>query len=119
MTQQNAEKIGSFVGRYLRMETSDKFSFKLRKYLCVRVEVDITQPLKTGFFLSRGRDTMVWIQFQFERLNDFCYVCGKLGHGNKNCDIVIHTDDVLDPGWLMARGCEHLLQLSVLLGSCH
>lgn len=29
-----------------------------------------------------------WIHFKYERLSTFCFVCGILGHSDKDCDVV-------------------------------
>lgn len=63
----------------------------------MRVTIDITKPLKTGFFLPIEKNVVTWIQFWYEKLNDFCYSCGRLGHGHKNCNQSEDTKGVLDP----------------------
>lgn len=77
------------------------------KYLRVKVKLDITVPLMRGFVLdrekkangseveevSKGEDSskkkkkkeLLWCRFEYEHMPDFCYTCGIIGHGEKEC----------------------------------
>lgn len=46
----------------------------------VRVLVNLTQPLKRGSLIKAISGQTIKLYFKFERLYDFCYVCGRLGH---------------------------------------
>ena len=50
------------------------------KYIRARVLIDIRRPLKRGFKLMGEGESFTWIQFKYERLANFCYCCGRLGH---------------------------------------
>ncbi|RXI08916.1 hypothetical protein DVH24_023060 [Malus domestica] len=51
----------------------------------VKVEVDTSNPLTTGCWLLRDNNNESWIEFRYERLQDFCYRCGRIGHPNTEC----------------------------------
>ena len=51
-----------------------------KEVLRVRVEVDISCPLVLGFLLEREQLPDLWIPFKFEKLGNFCFGCGMLGH---------------------------------------
>lgn len=51
----------------------------------VRIWVDISKPLKKGFFLRRVKEEDSWVRFKYERLLDFCYGCGMVGHAVNEC----------------------------------
>ncbi len=52
----------------------------------IRVKMDISKPLCWGCKarLFVGNETR--IAFRYERLLNFCYWCGMLTHGDRDCD---------------------------------
>ncbi|KAK6125585.1 hypothetical protein DH2020_040666 [Rehmannia glutinosa] len=100
-----AEISGNTIGKFLEVDVdSDGCSFG--RFLRIRVEMDITKPLrrvlKTNF---KGIDFVLPIKY--ERLPNFCYFCGVIGHGEKDCDarILNPPDSSTSPSygsWLRA-----------------
>ncbi|KAH7861053.1 hypothetical protein Vadar_021030 [Vaccinium darrowii] len=94
LSRANAETIGSRLGKLMALETSSAGFCLSRGFLQVRVEINTSQPLPKGFWL-RGKAGLTndrWISFKFEKLPDFCYACGRLGHDNKGCRFVSKVD---------------------------
>ncbi|KAE9445306.1 hypothetical protein C3L33_22796, partial [Rhododendron williamsianum] len=58
---------------------------RLANYLRIRVWLDVSKPLKKGFFLRRPKEDDLWVKFKYERLSDFCYGCGKISHTVNDC----------------------------------
>ncbi|KAF7144795.1 hypothetical protein RHSIM_Rhsim04G0047100 [Rhododendron simsii] len=58
---------------------------RLANFLRVRVWVDITKPFKKGFFLRRPLEGDSCVRYKYERLSDFCYGCGVVGHAVNEC----------------------------------
>lgn len=54
----------------------------------VRVLIDVTQPLYRGIVVSIG-STKTTVLFQYEKLSDFCYICGMLDHVDKDCQFCL------------------------------
>lgn len=54
-------------------------------FLHVRLLVNTLNPLVPGCWLSRGPNTETWVEFRYERLHDFCYLCGRIDHVNTEC----------------------------------
>lgn len=92
-----------------------------RGFLRARVVVDTTNPLLTGCWLHRGQDTETWVEFCYERLQDFCYKCGRIGHVNTECTFgalrggaagfgewtkTAHVRDVMPPNRALTLGME-------------
>lgn len=69
--------IGSTFGGLINSESKDK-------YCRLRVNLDVTKPLRRGIFVSTDEEDKLWIAFKYENLPDFCFCCGKMGHGFKN-----------------------------------
>lgn len=60
----------------------------------MRAAIKISDPLPKGFWVHRkpGGGDDIWISYKFEKLTDFCYACGRLGHENKGCRFVTRED---------------------------
>ncbi|XVF51709.1 hypothetical protein PTKIN_Ptkin04bG0206200 [Pterospermum kingtungense] len=72
------------IGEVLEVEMSEKRRV-WGKWIRVRVVIDVTKPLKKGCWLTIIGGKRVWTTFKFERLPDFCFVCGRLTHLEKDC----------------------------------
>lgn len=85
----------------------------------VKVSIDISKPLKKGCWLSLSSGKRSWIQFKYDRLPDFCYVCGCLTHLEHDCDRVIHcklTNEEVSYDYgqsLRADGLKYVKNLAV------
>ncbi|KAF7124222.1 hypothetical protein RHSIM_Rhsim12G0079700 [Rhododendron simsii] len=55
------------------------------KCLRLRVWIDINKPLKKGFFLKRSNMEDLWVPFKYERLSEYCFECGRIGHSIPDC----------------------------------
>lgn len=56
------------------------------KFGRIRVMLDITKPLRQGVWIRQEKsEEDLCIILLHERLPQFCYVCGCLGHGLKDC----------------------------------
>ncbi|CAL8993014.1 unnamed protein product, partial [Prunus brigantina] len=49
------------------------------------VELDARKPLVEGFWIPRQSRTELWAEIRYERLGDYCYHCGRLGHSTDLC----------------------------------
>lgn len=94
MTRANAELIGKRLGKLLAVETSHDGILLGRSFLRVRAAIKVSDPLPKGFWLRRkpGGGDDIWISYKFEKLTDFCYACGRLGHENKGCRFATRED---------------------------
>lgn len=78
--------IGNYVGEWVKTEPMMNGAWK--PYVRVRVTMDITKPLKRRMKLTREGGRSNWINFKYERLSMFCFVCGVLGHSERECGVV-------------------------------
>ncbi|XP_027171873.1 uncharacterized protein LOC113771491 [Coffea eugenioides] len=59
------------------------------KHLKLLVNADLTQPLLRGTAVKMD-GVLNWISFRYERVPDFCYKCGIIGHSEKKCKNVVN-----------------------------
>lgn len=82
---------------------------KTRGFLKVKVAVDTEKPLTIGRWLLRENKNEMWLEVRYERLQDLCYRCGRIGHANTEC-----TFDALRGGmagygdWTKVAQCKIL-----------
>lgn len=91
----NATRFGNFIGTFITVNKGVG-EHRIRGHLRFQVSIDTTQPSKTGVFIKNDDGSIRWLAFQYERLSDFCFCCGKLGH------VVLHCSDKPTPN----RGVE-------------
>lgn len=96
MTRSTAVLIGQPFGNLLGVEGASEGLLLNRSFLRVRVEVNLKQPLSRGFWLRRSNNTGrdFWISYKYERLPDYCYACGRIGHENRECKFVTREEGV-------------------------
>ncbi|KAL9441583.1 hypothetical protein AB3S75_020141 [Citrus x aurantiifolia] len=83
-----SEKVLTNIGNYIReFQASDPNNFMgvWRNYMRIRVSIDVRQPLKRRLRLKKEGGEWFWVEFKYERLNTFCFICRLLGHTEKLC----------------------------------
>lgn len=83
-----AMQLGNCLGKMERVDCEGQQNW-VGAFLGVRVTIDITKPLRRGIKLRLSGDKEVWCPIQYEKLPDFCYQCGKLGHSIRECDVPV------------------------------
>ncbi|KAK4397799.1 hypothetical protein Sango_1255400 [Sesamum angolense] len=83
MTREMVEAIGHRIGRY--EDSADSCQFMWDSSMRLRVELDISKPLKRFRQLRTTRGEGLVVSFTYERLPNFCYLCGLLGQVDRNC----------------------------------
>ena len=114
MHKENAHRIGIRVGKVIEVDLTEDGEVKRGKSMYIKVEMDIGNPLKCGFFMPRQHMEDLWIQIWYERLFDFCFRYGKLGHSRLDCpnkQPASHIKQSKDPHknygpWLLANVAE-------------
>ncbi|GLT75917.1 hypothetical protein SLA2020_476090 [Shorea laevis] len=99
MTPENIQLIGSLFPRLISWDKSTLGG--LESFLRLRVAIDVHSPLLTSFQFRIQGDEICSAEFKYEKLVDFCYQCGMLGHTNKFCNDFRRTaedgNDVTQP----------------------
>jgi hypothetical protein len=114
MTTENAKLISAHLETLHKIDLNEKGSISMGKYLRLRVEIEAYAPLKCGFLMDQSPLSDTWFDFKYERLSDFCFHCGRLGHLQTECHFEPPTEQDLkwDVGpkgygpWLQADPTE-------------
>ncbi|KAL0326477.1 UNVERIFIED_CONTAM: hypothetical protein Sangu_1725700 [Sesamum angustifolium] len=95
MNQDVASYIGRKLGKVKEVDkdsSGDIWGSSVR----IRVSIDITKPLKRALKLRTVLGDEHLVTFTYERLPNFCYLCGCLGHLARQCETQLQ-DDFRDP----------------------
>ncbi|VFR03295.1 unnamed protein product [Cuscuta campestris] len=76
-----AQRLGNEIGQFVEADPKN-FSNPWSSYLRIRVKLDVQKPLKKGTRLKREGKEWFHVDFAYERLPTFCFVCGRLGDRN-------------------------------------
>lgn len=79
MNKYNIGLIGASVDHLLDMDPLPE-GITCKRFFRIKVSFNITNPLKACFSLPRPNLPNAYIRFRYEKLSDFCYYCGRLGH---------------------------------------
>jgi len=84
MSEKVLKHIGNYVGTFLDSDENN-FMGVWRTYMCIQVSIDVRKLLKRKMKLKKEGGEWFWIDFKYERLNIFCFICELLGHTKKQC----------------------------------
>ncbi|KAI9113507.1 hypothetical protein K1719_015434 [Acacia pycnantha] len=86
MTVSNLMKMGKRMGEVLMVECPIVNGRIIRSFARARINVDLTSPLITGFWILRPKLPKIWSSVRYERLEGFCCMCGIVGHDSRICN---------------------------------
>ena len=89
MSKKVAESLCDIVGEVRK--SPDSTEDDGGNFFRVRVNIDISLPLCRGRVITLENGEKAWVRFQYERLPNFCYWCGRLDHGDKQCNLWIRS----------------------------
>ena len=81
------KNVGNYVGRFIKSDLNN-MTGGWRMFSRIRVTMELDKPLKRRMKIKRDGGDWNWINFKYERLSSFCFVCGILGHQERDCNIV-------------------------------
>ncbi|KAK5824560.1 hypothetical protein PVK06_019340 [Gossypium arboreum] len=81
-----ARQLRNFIGMFYEYDAA-LITKGVTKYMRIRVLLDVQSPLKRKKKICTGRNQCIYVLFQYEKLPLFCFLCGRLGHGENFCPI--------------------------------
>ena len=85
MSEKVGKDIVNFIGEFIEYDAKNNSNY-LRPYMKIRVMLDVTKPLKRMKKIRMLGGESSIIKFKYERLGNFCYFCGMLGHIEDYCE---------------------------------
>lgn len=86
-----AKQMGNAIGKFINW---DKGTGQIiwGKYMRIRVELQIDQPLMRGLNLDMEDGSTKWVRIKYEKLPFLCYHCGLIGHRFRNCPVILEKE---------------------------
>uniref|UniRef100_A0A2C9WI76 Zinc knuckle CX2CX4HX4C domain-containing protein n=1 Tax=Manihot esculenta TaxID=3983 RepID=A0A2C9WI76_MANES len=77
-----ATLLGNFIGAFLSYDSAVQGG-ECRGYVHIRVAVNVRLSFKRSKKVRAGNGAELVVQFRYERLPTFSFMCGKLGHSDR------------------------------------
>ncbi|KAI9124567.1 hypothetical protein K1719_004489 [Acacia pycnantha] len=112
MCLENAIMIGGYVGEVVLVEDPYLNGKLYRNFLRARVSLDLRKPLPYGFWMKKPDCGRIWTSIRYEKLQSFCFSCGKIGHDNRTCNsekwmsVAISNEPCFGP-WTTTNQCRN------------
>lgn len=85
MSEIVGKQLGNFIGKFIEYDTNNN-AVAWRSYMRLCVAIDVRNPLKRCKKIRKQGGDWFVVNFKYERLNSFCFLCGRLGHTERFCD---------------------------------
>ncbi|MBA0562676.1 hypothetical protein Golob_007701 [Gossypium lobatum] len=83
MARQTTMDVGNALGELIAIDWKDNFG-GWTEFMRLKVKIDVSKPLRVVKLVDKeGVETIGVIKY--ELLQDFCYLCGLIGHSIKTC----------------------------------
>lgn len=78
-------KLEKGIGNLLELDNNNSSGLICRQVIHFKVEINTSMPLAPGFYIPRPGMKPHWIAFKYECLDDYCVLCGLIGHKKGVC----------------------------------
>ena len=85
MNKDFIESIGRNVGQVLEVDFIGEPQMLCKRFVRVRINMNINAPFCLGIFLPRPSLKDLWISLKYEKLLELCFRCGLIGHSEGKC----------------------------------
>jgi 14-3-3 protein epsilon len=79
-------RLANYIGSFVEYDKNNGSSF-WRQYMRVRVKLDVCKPLKKDTKVMNKEGQWCTVNFKYEKLGIFCFVCGIMGHSENKCEV--------------------------------
>jgi 14-3-3 protein epsilon len=79
-------RLANYIGSFVEYDKNNGSSF-WRQYMRVRVKLDVRKPLKRDTKVMNKEGQWCTVNFKYEKLGIFCFVCGIMGHAENKCEV--------------------------------
>ncbi|KAL8112236.1 hypothetical protein AgCh_019798 [Apium graveolens] len=86
------QNIGDFVGTFVKSDPTN-INGVWKMFMRIRITMNVEKPIKRRMKIKREGGEWNWVNFKYERLSLFCFVCGVLGHSERDCAVVYANPD--------------------------
>ncbi|XP_019154535.1 PREDICTED: uncharacterized protein LOC109151078 [Ipomoea nil] len=83
-SERSAKAIRNFIGEFIRIDEK-AFNGSRNSFIRIRVRINITKPLISQIPIRKNGGDWSCINFRYERLPNFCFICGLIGHTENYC----------------------------------
>lgn len=90
-TESVGKSLGNFIGTFLEYDMSNRGA-AWKPFMRIRVELDVNLPLKRGKKIRSSNGASSTVIFKYERLQLFCFICGRLGHTESACEVLFDAE---------------------------
>nr|POE88627.1 hypothetical protein CFP56_61541 [Quercus suber] len=90
LSEANLKIIGTLAGDVIELDLSGEGGSEWRRFTRIKVNIEVEQPLLPGVFLPRPNLDDLWVSLKYEKLSIICYICGLIGHDEKDCNREIY-----------------------------
>ena len=87
MSERILKRVGDYIWRCVKIDPASLYGL-WKPFVRIRVTINVHKPLKRRMKIKREGGEWSWLNFKYERLGTFCFVCGTLGHTERDCDII-------------------------------
>ena len=92
MTEMVGKQLGTFFGTFLQYDAKNNSSI-WREFMRLRIRVDVCRPLKRKKKIVKKDKTEIVVNCKYEKLGDFCFICGLFSHTERFCKKKVEITD--------------------------
>lgn len=81
------KSVGDYIGKFMKADPAN-YDGTWKAYVRIRIMMNVLKPLKRRMKIKREGGSWIWINFKYERLSTFCFVCGMIGHTERECSVI-------------------------------